>query len=321
MKRMLELLGDGRFHSGEEIGAALGVSRSAVWKCLKQLEARYGIQLFKVHGRGYRLADPVSLLDQDRITSMADRLGWSLWIRDTVDSTNADALRLLQGGANAPFLVLAEHQTSGRGRRGRVWVSPPAQNIYYTLALKISNGSQGLTGLSLVVGLAVLEALRRTGVEKAGLKWPNDIYADGAKVAGILLELSGDPADICHVVIGIGINVNMTSSAGDIDQPWTSIKSQIGSLVDRSGLVNILSESLHQYLAIHAREGFGALRDEWQRNNMWQGRRCTLSAGNLQVKGVMIGINEQGALRLMTDDHKEQCFSGGELSLRVEHDS
>lgn len=321
MNRVLELLSDGRFHSGEEIGAALGVSRSAVWKYLKQLEAQYGIQLYKVPGRGYRMAEPIAVLNCEQIRDMADRLGWDVYIRETIDSTNAEALRLLQAGTNPPFLVLAEYQATGRGRRGRVWVSPFAQNIYYTLALKITNGSQGLTGLSLVVGLAVLNALRSVGVEKAGVKWPNDIYSDGVKIAGILLELTGDPADICHVIIGIGINVNMSHAIERVDQPWTSVRAQKGALIDRTELVNVLSESLHNYLSVHARLGFSSLKDEWQENHIWQGQRCILSTGAQEFKGVVSGIDEQGALRLVINDETEQLFSGGELSLRLDHDS
>ena len=321
MNKLLELLADGRFHSGEELGAALGVSRSAVWKCLKQLETQFSIRLFKVPGKGYRLAEPISLLSYERLRCITEGLDWGLCMRETVDSTNAEALRLLQSGMSPPFIVLAEHQTNGRGRRGRVWVSPPAQNIYYTLAIKITNGSQGLTGLSLVVGLAVLGALRKVGVKNAGLKWPNDIYADGVKLAGILLELTGDPADICHVIIGVGINVNMSHCIEAVDQPWTSVKAQTGGGVDRTGLANALTESLHHYLSAHAQLGFAGLKVEWQENHIWQGRRCVLSIGAGQVKGVVNGIDDQGALRLLMDDHTEQLFSGGELSLRLDHDS
>lgn len=321
MNNLLRLLGDGRFHSGEELGFALGVSRSAVWKSLQRIESECGVRLFKVPGKGYRLAEPLSLLSQADCSVALARFGWRFWLRDTVDSTNAEALRLLQSGITAPFVVLAESQTSGRGRRGRSWSSPPAQNLYYTLALKVSSGPQGLSGLSLVVGLAVLAALRRAEVSNAGLKWPNDIYADGKKIAGILLELTGDPADVCHVIIGIGINVNMTSDAEEIGQPWTSVRAQTGALANRSELANLVSESLHHYLERHALEGFSSLRDEWQANNLWQGKRCTLSTGTQQVKGLMIGIDDQGALRMQVDGQGEKRFSGGELSLRLDHDS
>lgn len=321
MSDLLRLLGDGRFHSGEELGAALGVSRSAVWKCMQRLEAECGIAFFKVPGKGYRLAEPLSLLSQEACSVALRRFGWQLYFRDSLDSTNAEALRLLQSGAATPFVVLAEGQTGGRGRRGRVWASPYAQNLYYTLALKVANGPQGLSGLSLVVGLAVLHALRRAGVGGAGLKWPNDVYAGGRKIAGILLELTGDPVDVCHVIVGIGINVNMGPDSVDVGQPWASVRGEVGAVADRNELAVFVSESLHQYLGRHAREGFSSLRAEWEANNIWQGKRCTLSTGAQQVKGTMVGIDEQGALRLLVDGQGEQRFSGGELSLRLDHDS
>ncbi|WP_222910648.1 bifunctional biotin--[acetyl-CoA-carboxylase] ligase/biotin operon repressor BirA [Pseudomonas sp. DNDY-54] len=321
MYELLRLLADGRFHSGEELGAVLGMSRSAVWKHARRLESQLGIALFKVPGKGYRLAGPLSLLSQEALSDVMNSLGWRLFLHDSVDSTNAEALRLLQSGVLAPLVVMAEGQTGGRGRRGRAWVSPPAENIYFTLCVKITNGAQGLSGLSLVTGLAVLQALRNIGVEDVGLKWPNDIYAGGKKIAGILLELTGDPADVCHVAIGIGVNVNMISDAVDIDQPWTSIRAQLAKLVDRVGVALLIAESLHRYLERHAYAGFASLRDEWEANDLWKGRRCTLSTGTRQIKGVMMGVNKLGELRLLVDGEGEQHFSGGELSLRLNHDS
>ena len=320
MNRLLKVLQDGRFHSGEELGAALGISRSAVWKHLQRLELVLGVQLYKVPGRGYRLPEPMFLLDRCSVEPELERLGWDVRLLDSVDSTNAEALRLLSSGVNAPFVVLAEAQTSGRGRRGRAWLSPPAQNLYYTLALTISGGPQRLSGLSLVVGLAVMHGLRQMGVAGAGVKWPNDIYVGGKKIAGILLELTGDPADVCHVVIGIGINVNMSADAVEIEQAWTSMRAESSALMDRNEVVRVLSRSLHLYLERHAEAGFGEMRAEWEDNNIWRNQHCCLSSGSQQVKGVVLGVDDQGALRLMVDG-QESRFSGGELSLRLDHDS
>ncbi|MBE7374210.1 bifunctional biotin--[acetyl-CoA-carboxylase] ligase/biotin operon repressor BirA [Pseudomonas lopnurensis] len=317
MNRLLRLLQDGRFHSGQELGEELGVSRSSVWKHLQRVESETGLKLYKVPGRGYRLAESLSLLAHERLAPHLDRLHWPLYLRGTIDSTNAEALRLLQEQTLAPFLVLAEAQTDGRGRRGRKWVSPVGQNLYYSLALKVSGGAQQLSGMSLVVGLAVMHALRRLGVELAGLKWPNDVYADGRKIAGILLELTGDPADVCHVVVGIGINVNMLAIDAGIDQPWTSIRAQTGSMVDRNDLVLALSDSLRGYLQRHAAFGFSALKEEWEASHIWQGRKCILSTGAQDFSGVVLGVDQQGALRLLIDGC-EHSFSGGELSLRLD---
>jgi len=320
MNRLLEILQDGRFHSGQELGAALGISRSAVWKHLQRLEVSLGLQLYKVPGRGYRLAESISLFDIARNTKALKQLDWGLRVMDSADSTNAEALRMLLAGTQAPFVVLAEAQTHGRGRRGRAWVSPPAQNLYYTLALTMSGGPQRLAGLSLVVGLAVMQTLRQMGVKQAGVKWPNDIYANGKKIAGILMELTGDPADLCHVAIGIGINVNMTTSAVEIEQAWTSMRNETSVLVDRNELVRALSHSLHHYLRRHVEEGFGGLRAEWEACNIWHAQHCCLSTGSQQVRGLVIGVDDQGALRLKVDG-QERHFSGGELSLRLEDDS
>lgn len=319
MLTLLKLLKDGRFHSGQALGAALGVSRSAVWKQLQQLEAEFNLSIHKVRGRGYQLATPLSLLDEEAIKHASAGEYWPALIFDEIDSTNAEALRAIERGQEAPFLVLAERQSAGRGRRGRAWVSPFAENLYYSLVLRIEGGMRQLEGLSLVVGLAVLQTLREQGVANAGLKWPNDVLVGTHKIAGILLELVGDPADVCHVVLGIGINANMRASA-DVDQDWTSIQLSNGKPVDRNVLVAQLNLKLQHYLALHRASGFSAIAQEWEQNHLWQGRAVSLIAGANQVDGIVLGIDQQGALRLKVGE-VEKHFSGGELSLRLRDDS
>ncbi|WP_249679505.1 bifunctional biotin--[acetyl-CoA-carboxylase] ligase/biotin operon repressor BirA [Pseudomonas abieticivorans] len=319
MLTLLKLLKDGRFHSGQALGAALGVSRSAVWKQLQLLEAELSLPIHKVRGRGYQLSAPLSLLDEAEIQRFSAGEHWPVRILDSVDSTNAEALRAVDQGIDAPLLVLAERQTAGRGRRGRKWVSPFAENLYYSLVLRIEGGMRQLEGLSLVVGLAVLQVLREQGIAAAGLKWPNDVLVGKRKIAGILLELVGDPADVCHVVLGIGINVNMRSTE-EVDQEWTSVQLEAGKQVDRNQLVALLSAQLGDYLERHRAGGFAAIQAEWEANHLWQGRAVSLIAGANQVDGVVLGIDQQGALRLKVGD-VEKSFSGGELSLRLRDDS
>ena len=274
MLTLLKLLKDGRFHSGQALGAALGVSRSAVWKQLQHLESDLNLSIHKVRGRGYQLAAPLELLEQGQL----DTSPWPVSINHSLDSTNAEALRAVDRGATAPFVVLAERQTAGRGRRGRQWVSPFAENIYYSLVLRMDGGMRQLEGLSLVVGLAVLSALREVGVSDVGLKWPNDVLVNNKKIAGILLELVGDPADVCHVVLGIGINVNMRV-ASEVDQAWTSVYLESGVAINRNVLVSKLNDSLRIYLKRHAESGFSAIQSEWEQNHLWQGREVSLIAG------------------------------------------
>ena len=315
MLTLLKLLKDGRFHSGQALGAALGVSRSAVWKQLQHLESDLNLSIHKVRGRGYQLAAPLELLEQDQLVASP----WPVAIHHSLDSTNAEALRAIDNGAAAPFVVTAERQTAGRGRRGRKWVSPFAENIYYSLVLRMDGGMRQLEGLSLVVGLAVLSALRGAGIPDVGLKWPNDVLVGNKKIAGILLELVGDPADVCHVVLGIGINVNMRV-ASEVDQAWTSVFLESGRSVNRNLLISTLNDSLLVYLKRHAAEGFSAIQAEWEQNHLWQGREVSLIAGVHQVDGTVIGIDQQGALR-MSVNGEEKVYSGGELSLRLRHDS
>jgi BirA family biotin operon repressor/biotin-[acetyl-CoA-carboxylase] ligase len=319
MLTLLKLLEDGKFHSGQALGVALGVSRSAVWKQLQQLEIALGVEVHKVRGRGYRLAYPISLLDDVEITAATPSLGWSVQVLDSTDSTNAAAMRSIALRSPLPLVVLAERQTAGRGRRGRKWVSPFGENIYYSLALRIEGGMRQLEGLSLLVGLAVLKTLREVGVKAAGLKWPNDVLVGRRKIAGVLLELLGDPADVCHVVIGIGVNVNMRSSE-EVDQEWTSVQIETGLSSDRNELIARLSINIAQYMAVHQEKGFGALRAEWEENHLWQGEAVTLLAGTQATEGVVLGIDAQGALRMQIEG-TEKSFSGGELSLRLRNDT
>ncbi|MFC6337694.1 bifunctional biotin--[acetyl-CoA-carboxylase] ligase/biotin operon repressor BirA [Pseudomonas sp. CCM 7891] len=319
MLTLLKLLKDGRFHSGEALGAALGVSRSAVWKQLQHLEAELNLSIHKVRGRGYQLAEPLVLLCADEISANAPSSAWPVYISDSTDSTNAEALRLVEMGQVAPFLVLSEQQTAGRGRRGRKWVSPFAQNVYYSLVLRIDGGLRQLEGLSLVVGLAVMQALREVGVKGAGLKWPNDVLVGQKKIAGILLELVGDPADICHVVLGVGVNVNMRKAA-EVDQQWTSVQLETGRAIDRNYLVACLGLQLQAYLHRHQGGGFCAMQAEWEQSHLWQGKPVSLIAGVSQIDGVVLGVDGQGALRLSVDG-VEKTYSGGELSLRLRDDS
>lgn len=318
MSDLLKLLSDGGFHSGESLGQSLGITRSAVWKQLQQLEERYSIELHKVQGRGYKLASPLSLLDESRL-----RQGCPvpLQLMASVDSTNAEALRHLSARSEqAPRLFVAEQQSAGRGRRGRYWHSPYGENLYLSLLYPVEH-SLMLDGLSLCVGLAVQRALVELGFADARLKWPNDVLVGNAKLAGVLLELVGDPADRCHVVIGVGVNVNMLQDEKSrIDQSWTSLRRIRGELQDRTEILLTLIDQLLRQLDFISGAGFAGIRQEWERSHAWQGRRVRLSAGSQTVNGVVLGVDERGALRLLCDEG-ERCFSGGELSLRLSNDS
>lgn len=319
MLALLRLLADGRFHSGEALGQVLGISRSAVWKQLQQLEVDYRVEIHKVRGRGYCLPAPLVLLDEKELKPGLAAMALDLELHSQIDSTNARVLQRVTEKAPMPCLVLAECQVAGRGRRGRRWVSPFGENLYYSMGLLIDGGMRQIEGLSLVVGLAVRACLDKVGVADVALKWPNDVLVGGRKIAGVLLELVGDPADSCHVVLGIGINVNMKTTLG-VDQPWTSMQLATGAVVDRNALVLALSRHLLHYLALHRDQGFVVLRDQWESHHAWQGCEATLQSGTRSTTGTVLGVDAQGGLRMRVEG-VEQVFSGGELSLRLRDDS
>jgi BirA family biotin operon repressor/biotin-[acetyl-CoA-carboxylase] ligase len=319
MLALLRLIQDGRFHSGQVLGDSLGISRGAVWKRLQAMESQFGVAVQSVRGRGYRLERPLGLLDVDLLARFGSP-GWPFYLHDTIDSTNAEALRLVAAGIEAPVIVLSEQQTAGRGRRGRAWESPFAKNIYYSLVWPVAGGARQLQGLSLVVGLAVLEVLRSFGMTGVGVKWPNDILSGGRKVAGVLLELVGDLSDLCHVVIGIGVNVNMLQVNSEIGQPWTSLLIETGNEIDRNLFVRELNLRMVEYLNRHQALGFSDFILEWDRADAYAERVVRLVTAIKEEVGVVCGVDEAGGL-IMRIDGVCKIFSGGEISLRLQDDT
>ncbi|MCV6603663.1 MAG: biotin--[acetyl-CoA-carboxylase] ligase, partial [Porticoccaceae bacterium] len=266
--KLIGVLADGGFHSGEELGAQLGVSRTAVWKQVQKL-VELGLDVEKVRGRGYCVPGGVELLDSEMIlSSLAEPARGQLRgldILSSTGSTNSVARSRAEAGDASGYVVLAEQQTAGRGRRGRQWVSPYARNLYLSTVWGFDGGAAALEGLSLAVGVAVKRALAACGVSDSELKWPNDVLCNGDKVAGILLEMIGDPAGFCQVVVGIGVNVDMPDSKGAaIDQRWTDMGRVIGGHVSRNRVAACLLDELLPLLASYQRLGFASYREEWQ---------------------------------------------------------
>ena len=322
---LLQMMSDGQFHSGEDLGKRLGVSRAAVWKALKRLEDG-GYPIHRVRGKGYRIPEGACLLDLARIQEalpeyLAADISWQLL--DSVDSTNAEAMRALAAGVSstAMHVCLAEQQTSGRGRRGREWVSPYAQNIYLSAAVPFSEGAQKLEGLSLMVGLVLVETLEACGFNECRLKWPNDVLLGGRKLAGILVEIAGDLTADCVVVIGVGINVLMKDAESSISQLWTSLllSRQKGRL-DRNILVAEFLRRLLLALQVFRETGFSSFVSAWQSRDAWYGLPVRVQAGSTGWSGVARGVDARGALRLATAEG-ELLLNGGEVSLRLNDDS
>jgi len=323
-KRLVELLSDGEFHSGEQLGEALGVSRASIWKQVKSLLSM-GLDIQAVKGRGYRILDGLSLLDANAVhaafTENTRRYIQCPEVFTQIDSTNQYLLDLLEAGEGKQgLLCFAEQQTAGRGRRGKPWVSPFGKNIYCSLLWHFDKGISALEGLSLVIALSLVKTLEKQGVQELELKWPNDILSKDKKLAGILIEARGDLVDACDVVIGIGINVHMSQqSASAIDQPWVDLYSLQGKKIDRNILVAHLFNQISDDLQQFSSSGFSPFCSEWNEKNSFLDKRVSVSSGKESKRGVCLGVNSQGAL-LLEIDGRTESFYGGEVSLRKDEE-
>lgn len=317
-QRLIHLLADGELHSGEKLSAILGVSRAAVWKQLKKLEA-YGLEVIAERSRGYRLAEALSLLSLEALkealpSDILDNYS-SIVVANTTGSTNADALDLLavQGG---PSIVTAEYQDAGRGRRGKHWVSPYGANIYLSIAWPFYGGVADIAGLSLAVGVVTARVLRSLGLTAAQLKWPNDVYIDGQKVGGVLIEMQGEPNDQLSVVVGIGLNVRMPRmSSAQIDQAWTDLSSH-GVNASRATLLQSLICALDEMWRNYSQQGFQAYEADWQALDFLRGKKVRVQLGDTYLEGIAAGVADDGAFLMRDAKGEVQRYYGGEVSLR-----
>ncbi|MEX0604356.1 MAG: biotin--[acetyl-CoA-carboxylase] ligase [Marinobacter sp.] len=318
-KALIILLSDGLIHSGASLALHLGVSRTAVWKQVRRAVGK-GYRIETIRGKGYRLIDAVDLLDPDRVRAiLPEQISGRIRLKvmDSVDSTNAEVIRFRATGSEELIVCLADQQTAGRGRRGKPWQSPAGENIYLSLGLKLRGGFASLDGLSLVVGVAIAEALESLGVERVGLKWPNDLQFDGQKLAGILIELQGELEGAAQVVVGIGLNVHMRNAQG-VEQAWTSLDlaaGKSGQVWERNHIAAALIEHVLGAVDSFSEHGFGLFRDRWQQRDVFVGKMLQSIQGD--HRGIGLGINDAGHYLLETLSGNESIHAG-EISLRVE---
>jgi BirA family biotin operon repressor/biotin-[acetyl-CoA-carboxylase] ligase len=315
---LLSLLSDRAVHSGESLAKTLGVSRTAVWKQLRKIMDE-GVEIKTIRGQGYQLVTPLDLLDRGQVLAgLPGELlsGISLEVLPEVGSTNAEVAQRLSGAGGAIPVVIADCQTAGRGRRGRNWASPKGQNLYLSRGLTLQGGFAALEGLRRGVGVAVARALEAMGAEGVGLKWPNDLFADGRKFAGILVEIQGELQEgVVQVIAGIGINVHMTR-AEEVDQPWISLAERWPDIVwARNTLAaNVIREILGT-VDTFERQGFAAFRSAWQRRDIFCGQELVSRGG--EIAGTGAGIDDGGNYLLKTDAGVVPVRAG-DISLRVQ---
>ncbi|PPE71949.1 biotin--[acetyl-CoA-carboxylase] ligase [Solimonas fluminis] len=307
--KLVDALADGEWHSGEDLAAAEGISRAALAKRIEKLRD-WGLDVEARQGLGYRLPQPLERLRPERIGA---KLAFE--VLTATDSTNT---RLLESDpARDPQALLAEYQTAGRGRRGREWRSPFAANLYLSLAWSFPSWPATLSALPLAVGVICAQALQAQGAADIGLKWPNDLYARGRKLGGILIEHRGEAGGNCRVVIGIGINVSMSlQQAEGIAQPWIPLAELTAAPPSRNGLAAALLQRLAEGIARFEAQGFGAFAAEWAALDLANGRPVRVLQGEREYEGIGRGVDAQGAL-IVEALGQYQTLHSGEISLRL----
>lgn len=320
--RLIRLLADGDCHSGAALARRLRMTRAGVWKALHKAVEDYGLALETIPSHGYRLRGPLELLDPELILgglcgSGRGRLA-RLQIHDQLDSTNERLMAAAPAGDPAGTVCLAERQTAGRGRRGRVWVSPFGTNLYLSVLWRYPVGPAGLGGVSLAAGVAVATVLHRCGLTDIGLKWPNDLLWRRRKLGGLLLEVAGEAQGPSHLVVGLGLNLRLDpDQAQGIDQPWVDLREALGAAAPgRNQLAAALIDALLEMLERFGQVGLQPYLAQWARFDLLRGKPVQLQLGERLIVGDYDGIDPDGALRLNTAAGPRSAHSG-EVSLRL----
>lgn len=290
----------GKFVSGASISRELQISRTAVWKHINGLrDAGYVIEA--VPSRGYLLVTTPNILSEEEVREKlhGEIIGRRLICLSETASTNADAFRLAEEGAIEGTVVIADSQSGGKGRMGRVWSSPPGTNLYCSVVLRPTVMPYQAPQLTFLSAVAVARAIEETTSLKPEIKWPNDVLIQGRKVAGLLNEMSSETDVINFVILGIGINLNMASSQfpGDLRTPATSLLLEQGRPVNRSQFAAAMLDALDRLYEIFLLHGFGPVREEWQQRCNANGREVSVSDGGAEtLRGTFDGIDGDGAM-------------------------
>lgn len=314
--KLLDLLSAERFQSGQYLAEKLGVSRASISTWVGRLQA-LGVDINTIKGRGYRLVDPVDLIDKNRVVnslnSQTRALVSHVDVKGETASTNDDALAGMYNNS-AWHVYATELQNSGKGRRGRVWRSPFAQNLMFSLARKSHISTEALYSASLLAGVAVVSALRAHSGLEVGLKWPNDIYVNDQKLGGILCEMQGSPQDEPLLVIGIGLNVN--SSPVGLDYATCSLKSLGVQKRDRTSLLACIVDQLVRLFIDDSAGQVAQALEQWRAHDILKDREVTITKGQSVSYGRAQGVDGKGQLLILDEEGQVEALNGGEVSVR-----
>jgi BirA family transcriptional regulator, biotin operon repressor / biotin---[acetyl-CoA-carboxylase] ligase len=302
--------------SGEELSQELGISRTAVWKHVRALRA-LGYAIDAVTSKGYRLVGGPEALIADEIRSrLAARLiGRKVLCYPQLASTNLTAMEQGEAGAAEGLVVLADQQTAGKGRLGRRWESPAEVNLYLSILLRPAMPPWEVPRLTFLSAVAAARALQQVAGLEVQVKWPNDLLVHGKKIAGLLNEMSAESDAVHHVVLGLGLNLNMTAEQfpAELRYPATSVLLETGATVSRLEVVVSLLEQFDRLYGEFLEHGMEPVRQAWQELFAMRGRTVRVESGQGSRTGVVAGIDEDGALLLQLPSGELERVLAGDV--------
>ena len=315
-KALRALQENGGYLSGEALSEQLDISRAAVWKAITALREQ-GYEIDSVTGKGYRLVSCPDILTEEAIRSgLTGSLVTRIYTMESVDSTNNEAKRRAQEGAPHGSVFVAEEQTGGKGRLGRVWKSPPKTGLWFTLLLRPNATPEQVTNLTLFAGLAVSRAIHALTGLPAQIKWPNDVVIEGKKVCGILTEMAAEMESVEYVIPGIGVNVNTESFPEDIAWKATSLYLSTGKKWSRATVLQAILREMEELLHRQEEKGTGAVLAEYRENCVTIGKPVSTQRGHIRLSGIAEDITDTGELIVRQSNGSELIINSGEVSVQ-----
>ncbi len=318
-KILLALRGSPDGVSGADLAEQLDISRAAVWARIEELR-RLGYEIEAGPHFGYRLVDePDVLLADDLLARLGKTkvIGRDIRVFEQTTSTNDVIEKLARDGVKEGAVVFAESQTRGRGRLGRKWISPGRKGLWFSVLLRPDLRPQETTQLTVASGIALLRAIEIVTGLPLEIKWPNDILIRGKKVAGILTELSAEPDRVRHVILGIGVDVNLGAGEfpPELRKLATSLKIESGRMISRAELATAILRELDADYARICGGGFAAVADEWEARCRTIGHGVTIQIGERRLRGRAESLDDDGALLLRTEHGHLERVTGGDVTL------
>lgn len=321
---IIEYLKDAKFHSGAELAKNLRVGRTTVWKAIQYLRS-LGVSIDAVRSRGYKLTQPLELLDKNKIlseiTDAAQKQIYQFDVLPAVASTNDYLLAQIAYGQKPFSICLSESQTQGKGRQGKIWQSPFGRNLYLSL-YGCFNAAQNISGFSLTIATTILNTIEQFCPlpEGLGIKWPNDLMYRAAKIGGILIETQTNPSQMAegmmHVVVGIGLNFDMQGFEQE-DKRWTDLKSVLGQSLARNLFAGKLINALITDFALFDQFGFDHFYPQWERFDLLKHKQIEISTPLSKEQGQYRGINKRGEL-LVEVAGALKALTYGNVSIKYE---